>query len=212
VLVPLGITRWVPDQKDVEWVSLDHYSTADQQEHAITDKDLIKQVLAIHQHAVENPQEATNGLQDTRIHFAYKLKNGQTVQRQYYIDTGTVAAVTLEYVMSQPEIIFGSQFDTVDALANEIRYIDLYKNDMDEMLTDREQIRSLMEAVWLDAKAGNLAQNWTLRQDNGEEAYLYIEGKDWQTPEGYTTSYYWSIAYSPQSTHTWAWLQAYYGK
>jgi len=212
VLDPMGITRWVPDRKEVAWVSLDHYSAEDQLEHAITDEALIKQVLSIHQHAVDHPEEASNGHEDTRIHLSYKLKNGQTVQRQYYIDTGTVAAVTLEYVMSQPEIVFGSQFATVDALANEIRYIDLYKDGMDRMLTDREQIRSLIEAVLADAEAGNLSQNWALRQDNGEEGYLYMEGKERKTPEGYTTSYYWSIAYSPQSTHTWAWLQAYYGK
>lgn len=205
VLDPLGLTRWVPAQKDVQWVSLDYYSAEEQTAHAITDKALIKEILSVHQHAVENPQEASNGNRDVNILFAYKLKDGRIVQRQFYVDIDTVAAVTLEHALSQPEVLFGSEFATAAELLEEIRYIELSKEG--EMITDREQLRGLAEALIADALEGNLCQNYSLYRDNGEEQYLYIQGKEWETPRGYNTHHYWSIAYTEQSVHTLAWIE-----
>lgn len=203
---PFGITRWVPRAEDIKWVSLDCHTLETQQSHAITDKAIIGEILSVHQHAVDNPQEATNGHWDTTIRFAYKLKNGRLVQRIFCVDSGTVAAIALEHALSQPEILFGSDFATVEDLLDEVRYIDL-REQGGQMVTDREQLRGLIEALIKDAKAGNLCQDYVLRRDNGSSYYLYIEGKEWKTPQGYNNSRYWPITYTDRSVNILAWIK-----
>lgn len=205
ILDPLGITRWVPDTDDVKWVSLETYSEADHLEHAITDKEVIKQVLSAHQHAVEHPEEASNGKRDATIMFSYKLKNGRTVQRQFMIDTDTLAAMTMKHVLSRPEVLFGSEYMTADDLLKELRYIDLNRED-GLMLTDKEQMRSLLEAVMADSLSGNLCQEYTLRQQEGE-GYFYFEGGMATHPEGYDYSKGWHITYTSQATNIQNWLK-----
>lgn len=205
ILDPVGITRWVPDTDDVKWVSLETYSEADHLEHAITDKAVIKQVLSAHKHAVEHPEEASNGKHDSNIMFAYKLKSGRVVQRQFMIDTDTLAAMTMKSVLSRPEVLFGSEFTTVDALLEEVRLIDLNRED-GLMLTDREQIRGLLEAVMADSLAGNLCQDYLLRQGESE-GYLYMETKTRQDADGNYYDRYWHVSYTKQSTHVLKWLE-----
>lgn len=205
ILDPIGITRWVPDAGDVKWVSMETYSEADHLEHAITDKAVIKQILSVHQHAVDHPEEASNGKRDTTIMFAYQLKSGRIVQRQFMLDTDTLAAMTMKSVLSRPEVLFGSEYTTLDALVEEVRYVDLNRED-GLMLTDREQIRGLLEAVLADSLAGNLCQDYMLRQGESE-GYLYMQTKTRQDENGYYYDRYWHVSYTKQSTHVLKWLE-----
>lgn len=208
VLDPLGVTRWVPKASEVKWVALNCYGAEDMQDHAITDKNVIRQVLAIHQHAVEHPEEGSNGKQDTQVSLAYKLDNGTVVQREYFVDRGTLTAITLEHVLSRPETVFGKAYTTLEALQKQTHYIEVdIKGTGSEIVTDPEQIRSLLQALLADAQAGNLCQDYWLREDNGENFYLYIRQKSRETAFGYYTGDTWSITYTEQSTHTLAWME-----
>ena len=204
VLDPLGVTRWVPEEKDVKWVSVDNYSYYAQDEHAITDPQIIREILSVHKHAVENPQEENNGQPDVSIRLTYRLKNGRTVQREYLVDTATVAGVTLEHILSRPEVVFGAEYATAQKLFEAIHYIELDKEGL--MITDREQLYGLAEALIADALEGNLCQQYVLYKDNGGEDYLYIKKQESKT-DGKFNAYGWSICYTEQSVHTMAWIK-----
>ena len=201
---PLGVTRWVPEEKDVKWVSVDNYSYLAQDAHAITDPQILREILSVHQHAVENPQEENNGQPDVRVRFTYRLKNGRTVQREYLVDTATVAGVTLEHILSRPELVFGAKYATPQNLVEAIHYIELDKEGL--MITDREQLYDLAEALIADALEGNLCQQYTYYKSHGEGNYLYIKKQDSER-DGMYDIYGWSICYTEESVHTTAWIK-----
>ena len=205
ILDPVGITRWVPDSGDVKWVALETFSEYDHEEHGITDKEIIKQVLSAHPHAVDHPEEANNGERDVTIMFTYRMKSGRTVQRQFMIDTDTLAAMTLKSVLSRPEVLFGNQYMTADDLAKELRYIELTTDDS-MMITDQEQMRGLVEAVIADSLAGNLCQDYMLRNKTGE-GYIYMDGGMVTHPEGYDYTKGWHINFSKEATNIQKWLK-----
>jgi hypothetical protein len=208
---PLGITRWVPKEENIKWVSMDYYSRVDQEERAISDPAVIQKVLAIHQHAIEHPEEAQNGREDIRMHFSYKLKNGQMVQRQYYFDLDTLAAITLQSVLSRPEMVFGNKFTTPAALANELYYAETEfatnnGNYRTQMVNDPGKLDELAESLIADALAGNLCQHYTFTRDQ-EEFYLHLRGKEFDSGYGYRINNSWSIRFTKLATNTMAWFE-----
>ena len=211
ILDPIGITRWVPKEKDVEWISMDYYSRNDQVQRAITDEAVIRQVISIHQHAVEHPEEATNGKEDIQMHFSYKLKNGQVVQRQFYFDVDTLAGMSLQSILSRPELIFGKDFASPAALARELYYVEVeYEsqpgNWNTKMVNDPGKLDELAEALIADALEGNLCQHYTFTR-NLDGQYIHLQGKQFDTGLGYSTSHSWSVHVTTKATHTMAWLK-----
>ena len=214
---PLGVTRWVPEEKDVQWVSLDYYSSEDLEEHAICDEEVIRQVISIHQHGVDHPEESNNGKSDIFVHLSYKLKNGRLVQRQYYIDYNTPAATTMESILSRPEVIFGAQFVTADALAEQLSTAEIentgkYNADGSyyepTIITDRQQLKSLAEALIADALAGNLCQHWEFTRVYSEKHYIYISTRQFDENGTPYTDYGWSVTVTEKATNTLAWIEA----
>lgn len=218
ILDPIGITRWVPEEKDIKWATVDYYSSSDMQDHAITDKEVLRQIISIHQHAVDNAYEANNGKEDVQVHLTYRLKNGQQVQRKYLVDTGTLAAMTLEHVLSRPEILFGSDFTTADALFEQLQSVEVERNDKvtydpdkgyyreNITVSDPDQLRSLCDALMQDAMAGNLCQHWALRDGDEGLAFLYLRGKEYTTSSGIRTRHHWNIDCNNESTFLNAWI------
>ena len=216
---PAGITRWVPQESEVKWATLDYYSTVDMQKHAITDEDAIRQIVSAHQHAVDNPQEANNGKVDVRIQFSYQLKNGRLVQREYMMDTDTLAAMTVEYVLSRPEILFGAEYTTAEALLSQVQSVEIEFNDKvtydpengylreTVTITDQEQLRSLCEAIMADSMAGKLCQNWNFRNGKDGVAYVYLRGKEYTDENGVRTRQNWSVDCTIDSTALCTWLE-----
>ena len=213
---PLGLTRWVPDAEDVRWVSLDYYSNIDLENHAITDEEIIRQVISIHQHGVENPEQSDNGKSDFSIHLNYKLKNGQLVQRQYYIDTDSLAAMTLQNVLSRPEVIFGTQYATAEALGEALYMAEVENikyNITNEygyepiIVTDRAQLKGLAEALIADALAGNLCQHWEFTGNYAEKAYIYMTTRQYNKDGSFYSDHTWSVTVTGKATNTIAWLE-----
>ena len=212
VLDPLGITRWVPKADEVRWVTIDRMYSSIEADYRITDEALIEQVIAIHQHGVEHPEADTNGKQDISVTLHYTLTSGRTVAREYTVDTDTLAAMTLKYVLSQPVNLFGSNYPTPEALLEEVYSIQFYApyGKYDETLytkSDREAVLAILKAVYADAEAGNLCQAWPLYSGNGQSHTIYIECRS-HLQNGYYTHDSWYINYNPSAQNTTALIQS----
>ena len=178
VLDPAGVTRWTPKAEDVKSVVLNRMYSSDMNQYRHTDPAIIEQVIAIHQHGIDHPDANTNGEPDITINIQYTLNSGRKVSREYTIDTGTLAAVTLEYVLSQPEQIFGTDYPTAEALLERATEIIIYDSNGKEELdfNEKDKMLSILQALYADAEDGNLVQEYPLTRDNGKEQYsVYIE-------------------------------------
>lgn len=193
VLDPIGVTRWVPKVEDVECVTLDRMYASREMEYAITDPELIEQIISVHQHGIENRNEGDNGVEDVQVTIRYTMKSGGSVIREYYIDTNTVAATTLKYVLSQPENIFGTKYPTAEALLETVTSITIYdKNGEENVITDPQQLRQLVEAMYADAKEGNLVQDYVLYRGYGTAYSMGVNGGRVPIGDG---GYYWENWY-----------------
>lgn len=193
VFDPFGITRWTPDVEDVECVTLDRMYASREMEYAITDPALIEQIISVHQHGIENRNEGDNGVADVQVTIRYTMKNGGSVAREYYIDTNTVAATTLKYVLSQPENIFGTKYPTAEALLETVTSIAIYdENGEENVITDPQQLRQLVEAMYADAKEGNLVQDYVLYHGHGTAYSMEVIGGRVPIGDG---GYYWENWY-----------------
>ena len=181
-----------------------------------TDEEIIRQVISIHQHGVENPEQSNNGKSDFSIHLNYKLKNGQLVQRQYYIDTDSLAAMTLQNVLSRPEVIFGTQYATAEALGEALYMAEVENikyNITNEygyepiIVTDRAQLKGLVEALIADALAGNLCQHWEFTGNYTEKAYIYMTTRQYNKDGSFYSDHTWSITVTSKAYNTIAWLK-----
>ena len=133
------------------------------------------------------------------------MKSGRKVSRQYAIDTGTLAAITLEYVLSQPEQMFGTDYPTAQALAERASTLTVYnyKGDEKAQISEKEDILAILEAIYADARKGDLVQEWPLISDNGRETYsVYVE--DLRSPYRRT----WYVSVHTQAKQTTALLDA----
>ena len=174
---PFGITRWTPDAEAVECVTLDRMYASNEMEYAITDPELIRQIISVHQHGIDNRDAGDNGKADAQITIRYTMKDGRRIAREYYIDTDTVAATTLRYVLSQPENIFGKKYTTVDALLQEVTGVTLFNNNgKEEEIIDPALVRAIVEAAYKDAEEGNLVQDYVLFHGHGTAWSMEIRG------------------------------------
>ena len=205
VLDPAGITRWTPKAEDVQSVVLNRMYSSDMTEFRHTDPAIIQQVISVHQHGIQTPNSDSNGEQDITLTIQYTMKSGRKVSRQYAIDTGTLAAITLEYVLSQPEQLFGTDYPTAQALAERASTVTIYNNkgDKETPISEKEDILAILEAIYSDARKGDLVQEWPLISDNGRETYsVYVE--DFRSPYRRT----WYVSVHTQAKQTTALLDA----
>lgn len=214
IVDPFGITRWVPEQKDVKWAAVNYYSMTDMEAHAFDadDQAILAEILSIHQHGVDHPEAADNGKSDVRVTISYGLKSGQTVRRQYYIDLDSLAAVTLKHVLSQPEILFGSQYQTAEDLLDAMESMEIQQEKAgigyrSEKITDREKLAALTQALYADAQAGNLCQLWDFLKDEQTPYELSLQGEAQRNGNGYFYNEYWYLSITESATNTMAWIE-----
>ena len=208
ILDPLGITSWVPREAEVQSVSLGfgEYDFIYYEGDAVSNKDLIRQVISIHQHAVAHPEEADNGKEDVLVKISYRLKNGSLVIRQYCVDWDTSAAITLQNALTHPEMIFGSKYPTAQTLAEQLQMAEIrfVVKEADPqinpaIIVDPQHLQALAEALYTDALAGNLLQDpWFFPKDYTEQASIFLQTQD--------RSGTWTIVCTNEATHTLAWL------
>lgn len=112
-LDPAGITRYVPEVTDVKQVHISPNFARYYYEHTqciLTEEADIENITNIHQDLVNN----RNGSKDSALRITYTLKNGRTVERQYYVDVRSDNAQILKGYYSTPSYVLGT--DDVTAL------------------------------------------------------------------------------------------------
>ena len=203
-LDPLGITRWVPKAEQVQSVSI--YTGAaryyeDSDNYRFTDKDQIEDILKLHTYGVEHRNAGANGKEDTKLFLTYRMKNGLTHKRYYYVDIDTDAGALLNTYMSSPEIVLGITEDQIDAYTKKISRV---SGEFGE-ITDREKIESLLQAVLLDCKAGTMSRDGNF--NNGVFAtWITLQSQERDVPGGLRYTY-WDLRVSEKSVNTLAWLE-----
>ena len=203
-LDPAGITRYVPQAQQVASVKISPYSSQyyrDNNGFALTDPADIEAITQIHSDLVEN--RSMDG--DMFLHILYEMNNGTTVERTYYLDSGSAAAQkTLKGFYSVPAYVFGTgdvqgliknayQLEFIsyrDGLPNIAVTTDENWMDMEDFqekygscLTyvteegfDQAAItKGLIEAIEADCLAGNMAQIWEFHKNQETCGYVTIQ-------------------------------------
>lgn len=203
-LDPLGIVTWIPDEEDVVKVEISPsqgnyeylYSVI-----TLEDPQEIADALRVHEIALEHRDFEEYGygyivtetgaeyhVNNQTISIHYTLKNGTTKSRYYVIDLyGEAGEILIPYYNTM-EAIF-DDWDELEVYLNGDFSIDNLLNhtlqvtvrcdgyyDVDNMdITDRMEIRQLLEAIAADAELGVMAQNWNFRPDPDVSSCYWLE-------------------------------------
>ena len=195
-LDPLGITRWVPQEEQVESVSF-YTGSGRYMSSTVTDPEEIEKLLLVHQHGVENREEDINGQPDVRFYVTYTMKNGTVWDRNYTIDVDTQAGQILKELMSKPEAVFATE--ELDKFLDTVYAMEL----PDGKTVPSSQWRGLYEAMLQDCIEGNMAQDWNFYRDQ-QAGWLVITLKDTSTGVRYSNI---DIRINEDCRNTMQWLE-----
>lgn len=174
-LDPVGITRWVPEVKEIKAMHLAgyEYSVRYTDDYLITDEQTVAKLLQVHQQAVENP--ADTYYDDTvSVYIRYELANGSTVRRDYEIQADSPAGDILRKYFSTPDIIFGGLYRDMDSFRKEIVYA---YTDMGGEIP-QEQYEELLRAMEKDWQAGNLASEYTFHRGENHVTSIMFDVRE----------------------------------
>lgn len=188
-LDPLGLVTWIPEQSEITAVEVfpNHY---DYDSLLMETPEELEEMFQVHNWALNHQdygysgyafEAATTELLDKgnkrthnpqEITLMYYLSNGTTRSRYYTVDLMKEPGEILIPYFSSMEAIFDSAdcAPTVDALTEYFKSVRIN----DTILTNAEDIRSLLEAVEADCKAGNMAQRWNFRPEPDVSASYYV--------------------------------------
>lgn len=198
-LDPVGITRWVPEVKEIKAMHLAgyEYSVRYTDDYLITDEQTVAKLLQVHQQAVEDP--ADTYYDTVSVYIRYELTNGSTVRRDYEIQADSPAGDILRKYFSTPDIIFGGLYRDMDSFRKEIVYA---YTDMGGEIP-QEQYEELLRAMEKDWQAGNLAQEYTFHRGKDQVTSIMFDVRE---ENRYNTV---SIGIWADAEHTVAWLEKY---
>ena len=227
-LDPLGIKAWLPNSEQVRSVTVyanhaAHYAGGEA--FTVSDSEAMDDIIRVHELVVtgqENIREQVivpTAAEDTPIDrrtqpimLEYKMKDGRTVRRCYYIWTDGEAGQILENYFASVECILGITEEEIPAYAAAIRevYVDGELCQLDK--------KGLLKAMAEDCKEGNLIQLWNYRHSTGKDTIFYIEfvsSGDWKyirvnessRIEVVSSSDWKYIRVNESSRHTLAWLE-----
>lgn len=197
---PVGITRWVPEVKEIKAMHLAgyEYSVRYTDDYLITDEQTVAKLLQVHRQAVEDPADT---YYDTTVsvYIRYELTNGSTVRREYEIQADSPAGDILRKYFSTPDIIFGGLYRDMDSFRKEIVYA---YTDMGGEIP-REQYEELLQAMEKDWQAGNLAQEYTFHRGENHVTSIMFDVRE--------VNYYHTVEIQiwTDAEHTAAWLEKY---
>lgn len=164
-LDPLGLTRYQPKLEEVESVTVsDSYSV---QRHSdvcfrVTEPADIKTIMGVHGACIDRSATNTEGRNAdaalVSIHLEYKLKNGKSIHRVYYVMPETEAGQVLKPYFSTPECVLGFSEEELSDMAQYI--FSLYSDGKESNVHDLEglDMQGLLDAIVADCKAGTMAQ------------------------------------------------------
>ena len=164
-LDPLGITRYQPEQEEVASITVsDSYSIHHHGDvfFQVTDPADIETILSVHRDCIDRSATEIEGWPEdaaqVSTHLEYKLKNGKSIHRIYYILPNTEAGQALERYYNLPECVLGYPEERLAELADAV--FSFYTDGKDSNIHDLEglDLKGLLDAIVADCKAGNMAQ------------------------------------------------------
>lgn len=187
---PAGLTRYVPDTKNVEamyfcssgdsHIYLQDEDQVDRRE--IRDPAEIDRFRQFHEEVCDGRYEYTTE-ETTIVYLRYELKSGMSVRRRYEIPVASSHSDFVQAELSDWKSVF--HINDWESFASGVEQLELEIELSEQIghftLTDPVQIRGLLDAVKADCDAGNMAQNWSLHQDDETAAWLYIYDGDFYT-------------------------------
>ena len=181
-LDPIGITRYVPEAGQVKTVMVAPY-TSDYYFGAhsayVTDEATIERLTQIHQRLVERRSENEAHMV---LRLRYTMKTGVETERQYRINVNSEDGQWLKTVYSRPEAVLGS--GDLGAMKRAIRYgeaygfaeeLMVYPETKDFWKIETEDHAGLLDALYADCQAGNMAQMWEYHEGEKHVANLNIQ-------------------------------------
>ncbi len=226
-LDPVGITRYVPELRDVKQVKISPTASTyywNNSDYVLTEEGDIQAILDVHQALIEDRPQ--NGHYDYLwLSIGYTLENGRTVYRQYQYDPDSTVGQVLKGYYSSWEYITGTE--NIEAVTESFLQAEFHASTEDSPYViwakeagedstsleekygyweggyisfigedfDEEMLRGLLEAVYADCEAGNLAQPWAYHEGHETYGWLMIQmdleeenGSELVIAETYTSS------------------------
>ena len=124
-LDPVGITRYVPETQQVAEINIatSHYFYDIQRNSlTLTDPADIAAITQLHQACIDDPQQ--EHYDRIPLYISYRLANGSTVERYYYVNHDGEAANIVRSYFSKVSAVFRG-YSTATLLAN-LRMIEVY--------------------------------------------------------------------------------------
>ena len=197
---PLGVQTYIPEAEKIESVSIyptgNSYIYTMQRDYIgwyITDPAEISQVQQLHSQMLE--EEKDKIAESVLIDVTYRLKNGVTICRSYRVPAESDTAEDLSVFLSDVRAIF--HISDWQEIVENVREIQYHKNgDGSEYIDlNPDQQKAVLEAIRLDAEAGNMAQPSNLHRNETTVAFLDImwmaqmtggEGSRWEMARVFT--------------------------
>lgn len=186
-LDPAGLTRRVPETDNIEVMYFYDSSHSYQYQNSsdglreIRDAAEIERFRQFHTEIADgryrDPDEDVPYDQTTTtVYLQYELKNGSRVLRCYEIPVETTHGEFVRKELSDWQFVF--QTNDWEAFAGNVRELEMEIRTGEEMgsytLYDQTQIQGLLEAMKADCEAGNMAQTWSLHQDEEAAVWVYF--------------------------------------
>jgi len=206
-LDPMGIIGYVPPTEQIDQVQM--YLSEDRynfnlDSKGFTDEESIQQIRQLHKQLLVERSHSSG--ETCEVYFTYRLKNGTTVSRQYWVAAGSDVGKKVRQCFSQLEYILRA--DDVDSFIGSIVQTDiqLYDSDKEDfiVLTKPEQLQQLFDALKKDAQEGTLAQSWIFHPNNdtvGWISFVY-ESSDPRWDGSYPDKHYLDLHIFDNCTHT----------
>ena len=137
-LDPVGVTRYVPEAKQVSSVTITPYNTNDNSLFSVSyigsdmrrggltlkDQEDIENILAVHDYCIENQVDERESYMPLTI--SYQLKSGAQVQRFYHVSASSEAGKALKPYYSSVAYVLGTE-DVGDFLSR-INFVEFYSH------------------------------------------------------------------------------------
>lgn len=147
----LGIVRYVPSQQRVEQIVIRSSGWyGDDWEHTISNPEGIGKMLEIHRQIVEDiPEDG-----DMVLNIEYQLTNSLKATRQYRLSQNGAVSDALDEFFRRPECLlgYGGKYASYESFVDDVEMIQ--SEWLDEPITDKAQIRAVLDAVCADCETG----------------------------------------------------------
>ncbi len=211
-LDPVGVTSWVPEEREIAFVEVDMGSQvaagSSNYLKAETEED-VRQILQAHRETVAVGDPGDRNARMRTFTIRYTLKNGRTVSRQYAVYADTTLWKRFQALYGGPEKILGytdwdSFLDTTEPAVEGCSILELcdqYAQKYDTKVDADKIRRELLEAMKKDCEDGTIS-NQSMAVAKGD----YVFTVEWMPQSG---TRWWYVTIYRDCTNTMAWYQSY---